>query len=228
MISSRRTAIIVGVLFIIGTVAGVLSALFTGPILDDPDYLVKVASNQNQIILGALLVLIMGFALAMIPVMMFPIFRKYNEVLALGAIVFRGVLETVTYIAIVISWLFLITLSREYLKAGAPDASYFQVLGTLLLKADDWIAQILAIVFSIGALAIYFLFYQSKLIPRWLSIWGLIGAILYLAAPLLAMFGIVSDILMAPLALQEMVLAIWLIVKGLYPTENMSGSAKQV
>jgi hypothetical protein len=228
MISNRRTAIIVGVLFIIGTVAGVLSALFTGPILDDPDYLTKVTSNQNQIITGALLVLIMGFGLAMIPVMMFPIFRKYNEALALGAIVFRGVLEAVTYIAIVISWLLLLTLSREYIKAGAPDASSFQILGTLLLEADDWIAQILAIVFSIGALAIYYLFYQSKLIPRWLSIWGLIGAILYLAAPLLAMFGFVSEILMAPLALQEMVLAVWLIVKGLNSSENTSGSAKQI
>jgi hypothetical protein len=225
MISNRKTAIIVGVLFIVGTVAGVLSVLFTGPILDDPDYLTKVTSNQNQIIMGALLVLIMGFALAMIPVMMFPIFRKYNEVLALGAIVFRGVLEAVTYIAIVISWLLLLTLSREYLKAGAPDASYFQVLGTLLLEADDWIAQILAIVFSIGALAIYYLFYQSKLIPRWLSIWGLIGAILYLAAPLLAVFGIVSEILMAPLALQEMVLAVWLIAKGLNSSENTSRPA---
>jgi hypothetical protein len=222
MISSRKTAIIVGVLFIIGTIAGVLSVLFTGPILDDPDYLTKVASNQNQIIMGVLLVLIMGFALAMVPVMMFPIFRKYNEALALGSIVFRGVLEAVTYIAIVITWLLLLTLSQEYMKAGAPDASYFQTLGTLLLIADDWIAQILAIVFSLGALAIYYLFYQSKLIPRWLSIWGLIGAILYLAAPLLAMFGFVLEILMAPLALQEMVLAIWLIAKGLNASENTS------
>ena len=222
MISSRKTAIIVGVLFIIGTIAGVLSVLFTGPILDDPDYLTKVASNQNQIIMGVLLVLIMGFALAMVPVMMFPIFRKYNEALALGSIVFRGVLEAVTYIVIVITWLLLLTLSQEYMKAGAPDASYFQTLGTLLLRADDWIAQILSIVFSLGALAIYYLFYQSKLIPRWLSIWGLIGAILYLAAPLLAMFGFVLEILMAPLALQEMVLAIWLIAKGLNSSENTS------
>ncbi len=226
MISNRKTAIIVGVLFIIGTVAGVLSALFTGPILDDPDYLTKVISNQNQIIMGALLVLIMGFALAMVPVMMFPIFRKYNEALALGAIVFRGVLEAVTYIAIVISWLLLLTLGREYIKAGTPDVSYFQLLGTLLLKAGDWIAQILAIVFSIGALVIYYLFYQSKLIPRWLSIWGLIGAILYLAAPLLAMFGFVLEILMAPLAVQEMVLAVWLIVKGFNSSPIASESAK--
>ena len=228
MISNRKTAIIVGVLFIVGTVAGVLSVLFTGSILDDPDYLTKVASNQNQIIMGVLLVLMMGFALSMVPVMMFPIFRKHNEVLALGAIVFRGVLEAVTYIAIAISWLLLLTLSREYIKAGAPDASYFQTLGTILLKTDDWIAQILAIVFSLGALTIYYLFYQSKLIPRWLSTWGLIGAVLYLAAPLLAMFGFVLEILMAPLALQEMVLALWLIVKGLNSSENTSEAAKQI
>src|SRR5258705_3317668 len=225
MTSNRKTAIIVGVLFIIGTVAGALSVLFTAPVLNDPDYLTKLSSNQNQIIVAALLVLMMAFALAMIPVMMFPIFRKYNEVLAVGSIVFRGVLEAVTYIAIVLSWLLLLTLSREYIKAGAPDASTFQTLGVLLLKAADWIAQILALVFSLGALAIYYLFYQSKLIPRWLSIWGLIGAILYLAVPLLALFGFVSDILMAPLALQEMVLAVWLIVKGLNSSENTSGSA---
>ncbi len=220
MISIRKTAIIVGVLYIVGTVAGILSVLFTGSILDDPDYLTKVASNQNQIILGVLLVLTMGFALSMVPVLMFPIFRKYNEVLALGAIVFRGVLEAVTYIAITISWLLLLTLSQEYMKAGTANASSFQTLGAILLKADDWIAQILAIVFSLGALAIYYLFYQSQLIPRWLSTWGLIGAILYLAAPLFAMFGFGLDILMAPLALQEMVLAIWLIAKGLNPSEN--------
>jgi hypothetical protein len=228
MISDRKTAIIVGVLFIIGTLAGVLSVLFTGPILNDPDTLAKAASNQNGLILGALLVLLMGTVLSMIPVMLFPIFRKYNEVLALGAVVFRGVLEAVTYIAIAISWLLLVALAQEYVKAGAPDASYFQTLGALLLKAGDWIAQILAIVFSLGASAIYYLFYRSKLIPRWLSAWGLIGAVLYLAAPLLAMFGVVWEILMAPLALQEMVLAVWLIAKGFDSSENTSGAAKQI
>ncbi len=228
MNTSKKTARIVGVLFIIGTVAGVLSGVFTGPILvlDDPDYLIKVSANENQIIIGMLLVLIMGFALAMVPVMLFPIFKKHNEALALGSVVFRGALEAVTYIAIVISWLLLIILSQEYVKAGAPDASYFQTLGTILLEAVDGINQILAIVFSLGALMIYYLFYQSKLIPRWLSVWGLIGAILYLAQPLLGMFGSVLEILFAPLAVQEMVFAVWLIVKGFNPSAIASKSAK--
>ena len=95
----RKTAIIVGVLFIIGDIAGVLSYLVTGGLLDGPDALTRIAANQSHLALGALLVLIMGLALAMIPVVMYPIFKKYNEVLALGTVVFRGALETVAYMA---------------------------------------------------------------------------------------------------------------------------------
>jgi len=218
----------VGALFIIGTVGLALSAVLVGSILDDPDYLIEFSTNENRIIIGALLVLISGFALAMVPVMMFPIFKKYNEALALGAVVFRGALEAVIYIAVAISWLLLLTVSQEYVKAGVPDASHFQTLGTLLLKASDQIASILDIVFSLGALMIYYLFYQSKLIPRWLSVWGLIGAILYLATGLFAMFSVDFGILLAPLALQEMVLAVWLIVKGFNPSAIASESVKQI
>jgi amino acid permease len=220
--TNRKTAVIVGVLFIIGTVAGILSAVFTGSTFSDPDYLIKVSENQTQIIIGALCVLIMGFALAMVPVMLFPIFKKHNEALALGAVLFRGALEAFTYIAMVISWLLLIVLSQEYVKAGNPEISFFQTLGTLLLESGDWINQILAIVFSLGALMIYYLFYQSKLIPRWLSIWGLVGGVLYLFVPLVGIFGPNVEILMVPLALQEMVLAVWLIVKGFNLSTNAS------
>jgi hypothetical protein len=212
--TGRRTAMIVGALYIIGTVAGVLSLVFAGSFLSDPDYLIKISTNENQIITGAFFVLVMGLALAMVPVMMFPIFRKYNEALALGAVVFRGPIEAVLYIAIAISWLLLFTVGHEYVKAGLPAASHFQALGALVLKASDQIGSILDIVFSLGALMVYFLFYQSNLVPRWLSVWGLLGATLYLAAGLFAMFHLDLGFLQAPLALQEMVLAVWLIVKG--------------
>jgi hypothetical protein len=231
MNTNRKTAIIVGVLFIIGTVAGILSVVFTGSILGDPDYLIKISVNENQIIIGALLVLIMGLALAMVPVVMFPIFKKQNEVLALGYVVFRGALETVIYIPMVISWLLLIILSQEYLKAGAPVASYFQTLGTLLHEVSDQINPIGGIVFSLGALMFYFLFYQSKLIPRWLSGWGLIAAILNLGTGLAGMFALTSslstiDVLALPIFLQEMVMAVWLIVKGFNPPAIAPGSVK--
>ena len=224
--TNRKTAIIVGVLYIVGTIAGILSLVFTGSILSDPNYLIRVSENQNQILLGVLLVLAMGFSLAMMSVVLFPILKKQNEALAFGAVVFRGMLEAVLYIAVAISWLLLLTISQEYVKAGVPDASHFQTVGALLLKATDRIGSILDIVFSLGALMIYCLFYQSKLIPRWLSVWGIIGAILYLASGLFSMFSVDFGILEAPLALQEMVMAVWLIVKGFNLSSVNLGSAE--
>ena len=218
--ASRKTAIIVGVLYIIGTVAGVLSLVFAGSILNDPDYLMKVSANENQIITGALFVLMMGLALALVPVMMFPILKKHHEGLAAGYVVFRGALETFSYIAMAISWLLLISLSQEYIKAGAPDVSYYQTLGALVLRGHDSIRSILEIVFPLGALMFYAVLYQSKLIPRWISGWGLAAALLWLAVGLLGLFHLIVPmstmqiVLSLPIGLQEMVMAVWLIVKG--------------
>ena len=212
MISYRKSAIIVGVLFIIGDIAGVLSYVVTGGLLDGPDALTKIAASQNHVVLGALLVLVMGLALAMVPVLMFPVFKKYNEVLALGCVVFRGALETVAYMACAGAWLLLVELSREHAEAASPGAPPFQALSALF--AGPLPGYLTAIVFSLGSLMFYYLFYQSRLIPRWLSVWGLVGAVLYLAWPLLALFGHGFGILMLPLAVAEIVLAIWLIVRG--------------
>lgn len=224
MHTNRKIAIITGTLFIIGTVAGVLSVVFTNSILNDPDYLIKVSANANQITLGALCVLSMGLALAMIPVVIFPVLKKHNEILALGYVVFRGALETCTYLVIVISWLLLIVLCKEYVNAGTTNDPYFHTLGNLILKAAGIGATTTAIIFPLGAMMLYVVFYQSKLIPRWLSIWGLIGVILHFVFTGLAdMFGLVSsmspiwDVLNLPIFLQEMVMAVWLIVKGFNP-----------
>ena len=228
----RKTAIIVGVLYILGTVAGVLSVVFASSILNAPDYLMQVSANKNQIVIGALFVLLMGFALAPIPVLVFPILKKHNEPLALGYVVFRGGLETVTYIAGAVSWLLLTTLSPEFVEAGAPGASYFQALGTLLLGAADRSALMTTFVFGLGALMFYYLLYQSQLIPRWISIWGLIAIALHLATGLLIIFGLQTafdtsnSIMNLPIFLQEMVMAVWLIVKGFNPSAIASLSAK--
>jgi hypothetical protein len=219
MNADKTTARVVGVLYITGTVAGVLSLVSTGPLRDAQDPLQSVSSSETRLVVGALFVLMMGLALAMVPVMMFPILRRHNEALALGYVVFRGGLEAVTYLAIATSWLFLVPLSQMYVQAGASNASDVQALGTLLLDATG-ISSVLTIVFCLGALIFNYLLYQTKLVPRWLPGWGLTAIVPYLAAGLLAMFGTINAslpiyaILNLPLALQEMVLAVWLIVKG--------------
>lgn len=233
MNTSRTTAIIVGILYIIGTVAGILSVVFTQPILGAPDYLGKVSANESQIMSGILCVLIMGLALAMIPVMLFPILKKQNEALALGYVVFRGALETITYIAMVICWLFLIIVSHEYAAATASNLPYFQTLGAVLLKGNDSISNILVIIFSLDALILYYLLYRSKLVPRWISVWGFIAILLHFSTAFLIMFHFVDSGMSAtvgiidfPIFLQEMVMAVWLIVKGFDPSVIASGAAK--
>ena len=217
---NRKTAITVGVLYIIGTVAGILSLVFTGPILESPDYLLQVSMNPNQIVIGALFVLTMGLALAMVPVMMFPILKNYNRTLAVGYVVFRGALEAVTYLIFVIGWMALPLISQEFIQASTAEASFFQSLGDLILKAHDQIGYVLSIVFILGALMFYYVLYQSKLVPRWLAGWGLLAAIPYFVYGVLSLFTLPNSaetlpaILVLPMAVQEMVLAVWLIAKG--------------
>lgn len=212
-------SIIVGVLFITATAASIIAGLFIAPILDDPDYLNNVSANENRVLIGALLELIAAGAVVGTAVMLFPVFKKYNEGLALGYIGGRGI-EGVIIIIGAIGALLLLTLSREY-AAGASDTSYFQASGTLLKAVRDWTLLLgPMIVFSLNNLILNYMFYQSRLVPQWLSIWGLIGAPLILAAALLVMFGRTTQtspiviLLALPVALFEMVLAVWLIVKG--------------
>jgi hypothetical protein len=211
----RTTAVTVGVLYIIGTISGILSLVVTRDLLAGEDFLTQIAANPFQLTLGAFFILLMGLSLAAMPVFLYPIFKKKNDALALGMVVCRGPIEGCAYILLVVSWLLLGAYSREIAAVGA-DAASLQVVGNVLLQASDIISPVVTFVFIIGTMFLYTLFYLTKLIPRWLSVWGLIGAAIYVAVDLLKFFNlnIQLDILYAPLAVQEMVMALWLIVKG--------------
>jgi uncharacterized membrane protein len=215
MDSYRKTAIIVGVLFITATVAYSLGVTFLDPILGGSDYLTKASENENQVIIGAFLVLIDAVAVAGIGIMIYPILKKHNEALGLGYAGAR-IAEGILFIVNIITILTLLTLSQEFVKAGAPDDSYYQTLGTLLLAAGDWAFLLgFGIAFTISALILNYLLYQTKLIPRWLAIWGFVGAVLLWVYYLLQPFSInLVEILFLPIAAQEMVFAVWLIIKG--------------
>ncbi|UCH10231.1 MAG: DUF4386 domain-containing protein [Fidelibacterota bacterium] len=221
MNSSKTTARIVGVLFIIATGAPILTHFFIGFLGGEiagepvPDYLTRVSAQETQVLIGMFVELFWALAVVGIPVMLYPILRKHNEALALGFFGLRFI-EALSTIVVSISLLTLLTLSQEFVQAGAPDASYYLTQGTLLLAVRDWAFMIGSGLFwSLSALVLNFILYQSKLIPRWLSGWGFIGAILSFVTYLLQFFSInLGDILFLPIALQEMVFAVWLIVKG--------------
>lgn len=222
----RTTATIVGVLYIIGTAAGLVSIPVTGSILGAPDVLRTVADHANQVALGALLVLVMGLPLAMIPALMFPVIKRWNEALAVGYVIFRGALEAFSYLALAICWLLLVVVARQAVTTGTGDLSQYTYLGTLLFNVQEPIIAVQDIAFGIGALIFSFVLWQARLIPRWISGWGLVAAVTTVVAGLSAIFGRPLDILLLPMLPQEMVMAGWLIVKGFNPTSIASGSAQ--
>ena len=229
----RKSARIVGVLFIIATAAPLLSVAF-GPVIIGPDDLAKVwllAANENQVRIGALLEFTMAVAVAAIPVWMYPILKKYNESMALWYVVGR-LIEGLMFTIGIISLLTLLTLSKEFALAGAPDAAYYQILGTAILAIRSGQSVFAQFGFSLGSVMFYYILYKSKLVPRWLSGWSLIGAVLFLASAFLAMFGYGSEstvylLMNAPGGVGEMVFAVWLIVKGFNPSAIDSLSTQQ-
>ncbi len=135
MNSNRKTAIIVGVLFIIASAAPILTYLPLGFLIDKtPDYLSNVSAKETQVMIGMLIELIWALAVLGIPVMLFPILKKQNEAGALGFLGLRFI-ESVITILHTIFLLSLLTLSREFVKAGAPDASYYQISGTFITSS---------------------------------------------------------------------------------------------
>ena len=163
----------------------------------------------------------MAVAVAGVAFMIYPILKQntdteIKEGLALWYVGTR-ITEGATFVVGVLVTLSLLSLSQEFIKAGAPDASYFQTGGTVLIAASNYAWMLGQSVFCIGVLMLNYLLYQSRRIPRWLSGWGFIGAPLMLVAGFLLLVdgdpnSPLSNVLYAPLALQEMVFAVWLIV----------------
>lgn len=228
MKTDRKIAIIVGVLLILATSASLIGNTFTLSILSSPDYLSKISANQSRIMLGALFAFIAAILSASIAISLYPILRRHNESLALGAVCFR-IIESVFYIIGIICLLTLFLLSQEFVKVGGENINFFQTLGSLLLNAKDIAGFVFGpISFAIGGFMYYYIFYKSKLVPRWLSVWGMIAMVLMISASLLTMFdgapfAISGNLLflVIPIGLQEMVLAVWLIVKGFNEKEEI-------
>ena len=215
----RGAAATAGILYIIGTVAGVLSVVVTAPMRDAADPFAAGAQHSAAVVTGALLVLVMGLSLAFVPVVLFPVLRRVDEVLAIGYLVMRGAVETALYVLSAISLLLLLPLG-EVMSAGPGTASPAGIrLGALLTDPAD-IGAVLALVFCLGGVMFYLLLFRSRIVPRWIALWGLAAIPFYVVAYLLAMYAVIGtnstelNLLVIPLAVQEMVLAVWLIVKG--------------
>jgi hypothetical protein len=218
MTPTRRAAIAAGVLFLVGTVAGLLSIVAAA---DGPNYLIELAGNRTQVIVGALFQLLTAAAYAGVAIVLHPVLRRHDQTAATGFLGFRigaGILNMVGALFLLV----LLELSNRFLGAGAPVSSYFQTIGALLRTGRDGtnhVAMILALI--AGDVLYYRLLYRAKLVPRWLSGWGFAGLVLAAVASLLVMSRLIEVVtpvyggVMTVLALQQLALAVWLIAKGL-------------
>ena len=226
----KTAATTAGVLYIIGTVAGVLSKfLVQTPVRDADDPLAYAAEHPGLVVTGALLVLVMGLALAFVPVVLFPVLRRVNEVLAIGYLTLRGAVEATCYVISAIALLLLVPVST-IVSAGPGTASPAGVRVGILLTDSDASSAVLSVVFCLGGLMFYALLFRSRIVPRWISVWGLAAIPVYLGAFLLAMYAVIGyssaalNLMVLPLAVQEMVLGIWMIARGFRPAAGATAS----
>jgi hypothetical protein len=217
MDTSRRTATLVGSLFLVSNATFLFGAFFlVEPILSSPDYLTLVSASRAQVVLGALLEFSNGIAYLGIAILVFPLLNPRFRSLALGYVGFR-IIEFVMQTLSDISPLALVSISEEFVRTGGVDAASYQAMGTLLISQRFWAFQMVTISLVLGAWIFYSMLYRSKLIPRFLSIWGLVGATSVFLIFLLDAFGIPQGpvgVLSLLMLSNELFLGVWLIVKG--------------
>ena len=221
----RMNAAMTGALYFLGTVFGVLSVVIGGEVLtsitsskpiEGADILSLVAAKSSQLTLSAFFIIMMGISLVAMTVFLYPIIRKDSKELATGMLIFRGALEGTGYILSTLAILAFVVLGNEYVAANAVSTD-LQSIGNALYNFIDLMGPINSLMFLIGATCLYVSFYRTKLIPRWLSIWGLIGVIPYFAYAFLHFFhldtgfGMYFQMVLAP---QEIVMGAWLVIKG--------------
>ena len=217
MNSYKKNAIFAGILILLGMVAGILSIV---PAVESTNYLSEVYPKRIQVSMGAvfqflLIPIYLGFSL-----ILYQVVKKYEENLAIGFVGFRVISSVFQLIGVILIPI-LILLSEQYLSSKSPDIFYFETLGSLLKLGRD-LSNHLGVMLAtgLGNLILYFIFYKTKLIPKWLTIWGIFGNLLAMLSSFLILFEAIDvistsfAIMTLPLVFQEIVLAIWLIGKG--------------
>jgi hypothetical protein len=220
-----------GMLFIAATAASLLGTAVEQPVLTGTDNLTRISENLTRVAAGGLLELIAAGTSAGIAISLYPVLRRWSGSLALGAVVFRA-MEAVMYTLGAVSMLTLLNVAQRFTQAGTADRARFQAIGDALLgvRQEAILAGVFA--FALGALMYYYVFYRSRLVPRWLAGWGVVAELLMLVACLSALFSrtpVTSyTILVLPIAVQEMVMAVWLLARGFSAAAHGAGTVARV
>lgn len=218
----RKAERVAGVLFFLSTGAFLAGSGILDPILHGTDLLAGVGSHRTSVLVGLFLELINAIAVVGIAMLLQPTLKKYHEAFAFGYFASR-VMESTFLMISFIGPLLLLAFSQPSDSAGVSGDAYLQTLGSIAVQTHDFLFDIAMLVLSLGSLLLCTTLYQSRLVPRWLSVIGLVGYTGLLASSSLSLAGLeVGEVLYMPGAIFEIVLPVWLIVKGFDPHSRAS------
>ena len=210
----KTTARIVGSVYLAGFVVGIVGNTLIQSILGEPNHLSTVSAHSMTLAIGAVLWLMAVAGDVAHGVLMFPILKQRSERMAVGYLSFRIV--DAIFIAVMVLFILLqIPLGSEYMKATAADAHHLQALSVVSVQASQYAYDIAMSTLGIAGLMLCCVFYRTTLIPRWITVWGLVGYAIILCGMVSEIMGsglgLVSSI---PGGLWEVFVGVWLIVKG--------------
>lgn len=218
MNTGNKTSRILGIAFLLQFVTSFSSGAFLKPTWFVPgnmsDTLVKIANNPLLMRVNILLDVLTALGITFLGAILFLTLRKQNEKIALTALGFYF-LEVALLAVSRIEAFSLLRISQEYVATG--QSAYLLTMGNLAYESMDFVGNTLhMLVFCLGAILFYFLFYKSQVVPRWMSLWGLITVFPMLIGTITQIFGYtIPFVFYVPYAPFELVIGVWILVKGI-------------
>lgn len=213
----RTESTVAGVLFITATVSTMASQIVIAPMLGAPDVAGHVAGHRAAFVSGVILELVNALASAGIAIALFPIIWRCVRSVAVAYLGLR-----------------IIEASLGAFAAGALLILLSFSDPAIAIALHEWGFLLVLIVFSVGTLILYPLLFSYRLVPPVLSLWGLIGGVMLLVSCLLILFGRIETgsradlVLSLPIWINEMALALWLILRGVDPRHAPSTAISKV
>ncbi|HIW35268.1 MAG TPA: DUF4386 domain-containing protein [Candidatus Paenibacillus intestinavium] len=216
---TRTNEKIIGGLFLLATVVFMIGSSLLDSHLAQSDYLSHIHLNRMEVLIALFLELINSAAVVGIAILLFPLLKHHNESIALGYLSSR-IIESVLLIVGIICPLVLLTLSEAYTATGDDSQDYYINIGNMLIKGQDMSFELAMLVLGLGSLMFCYLLYRKRLIPRPLSLLGIVGYITLMASSCLTIIGFDPGfVLFIPGGVFEVLFPIWLITKGFYRTK---------
>ena len=219
MKSNKTIGRLVGLLFLFIFATGIFVYQFLqGPVLFSNDFLTSASENSNEIIVSTLLLFLSGITSIVIAIILLPVFKKYSFSLAFLYLAFC-ILGFIAISIDNISVLSILELSLEYTNNGTENSDTFNTLSTVFYKKHWWTHYISLLISCFPVFVLYYTLYVSKLIPKIISIVGLLAVILMFIEILFSILGdSISMNMLLPIGLIQLILPVWLILKGLNAT----------